>query len=62
MPETLAALPAGRLKELDTKVVDGIIVKEGKASAGDSMQRITLLMIHVRQVFKASLSQAKLTQ
>ena len=34
MPEALAALHAGRLKELDTKVVDDIIVMIGRASAG----------------------------
>ena len=34
MPETLAALHAGRLKELDTKVVDVIIVMVGRVSAG----------------------------
>ena len=34
MPEALAALHASCLKELDTKVVDGIIVMIGRASAG----------------------------
>ena len=34
MPDTMEALKAGRLKELNTKIVDGIVLMQGRATSG----------------------------